>query len=102
MSGGSPGHMRPLVISACADEGKHFFVGVFSVGAVGGHAGDIARVVRQLVETLECSDLRSLGPLAMSVVSVSVGAVSERHQLERDMLDFLAVGVLRKDVGPWR
>ena len=27
--GGSPGYMRPLVISACADEGEHFSLEFF-------------------------------------------------------------------------
>ena len=71
----------PRVHAAVGDfgmcrRGETFFVGVFSVGAVGEHAGDVVEVVRQLAETPECSGLRSLGPLAMSVVGVSVGAVS--------------------------
>ena len=41
----------------------------------------------------------SLGSLVVLVVGVFVGAVSERHQLERDVLDFFAVGVVRTDVG---
>ena len=40
-----------------------------------------------------------VGHSPMSVFGVSVGAISERHQLEWGVLDFLAVGVVKPDVG---
>ena len=81
--------------------GETFFIRVFLVGVVrryAAYAGDVAEVLRLLATGPEFSASMSFGSLAVLVVGVFVGAVSERHQPERDVLGFLAVGVVRKDV----
>ena len=89
--------MRPLVISACADEKKRFLLVFFSVGAVGRHFRDVTRVVGLLLGTSECSGFSRFDPLAMSVVGVSVGAVRGCRQSETDVV--FDVGVVRRNLG---
>ena len=63
------------------------------------HIGDVVGVVRLLVGTSECSSGSSFGPLAMSVVSMSAGAVSGCRQYETDVLLVIDVRLVRRDVG---
>ena len=98
MHGGS---LAPGGDVAVCRRGETFFIRVFLVGVVrryAAYAGDVAEVVRLLATGPEFSASMSFGSLAVLVVGVFVGAVSERHQPERDVLGFLAVGVVRKDV----
>ena len=77
-------YMSPVVVvmSTCAEERKHFFVGIFSSGIVGTHVGDVTRVVKLLVGTSESSVLVSVDRLAISVVGVSVGVVGDGQQAD--------------------
>ena len=49
-------------------------------GVAVGHVADVVGVVGLLVGTSESSSLSSFGPLAVSVVGVSVGAVGGCRQ----------------------